>query len=359
MTFLKDVLNFFWREKGWAVLFFVLAAVIAAIFMQPGKLSEKRRSQAIEQLHQAEAKLKEEIKAKGGMQGFLADKPRLVKIFSIFSSVLMVILIIGTILDFFWFTRPQWRSRLSSGTDPPEARGWGLSTVFKVALLFVIATLGMSLLLSFLKSSVFRSVSANFYVLIHTTFSDLFIIAIVVAFIRCAGGSWKDLGFRRLKPWKDFWIGIVGYIGILPLFVVILVALVAIVQLFSYEPPPHPLVEIFLEEEKRAPWLIVYSIFLACIAGPILEEIFFRGFLYPALKKRWGMNAALVLSAALFSSIHQNVFAFLPVFVLGLVLGYLYEERGNLMPSIFLHVIHNSIFISYFFLAQQMLKGNL
>jgi len=64
---------------------------------------------------------------------------------------------------------------------------------------------------------------------------------------------------------------------------------------------------------------------------------------------------ALILSSAFFSLIHQNAFAFLPVFVLGLGLGYLYEKRGTLLPSIALHIVHNSIFIGYFFLAKEVL----
>jgi len=63
------------------------------------------------------------------------------------------------------------------------------------------------------------------------------------------------------------------------------------------------------------------------------------------------------LSSAFFASSHQNIFAFLPIFVLGLGLGYLYEKRGTLVPSIVLHIVHNTIFISYFFLAKEVLAG--
>jgi len=170
------------------------------------------------------------------------------------------------------------------------------------------------------------------------------------------GGDWQDLGFRGVSLWKDLGVGLAGYLAVLPLFTLVLAALVVLAQLFAYEPPPHPLVEVFLEEE-RSPGLVAYSIFLACVAGPFLEEIFFRGFCYPAFKKRWGSGWALVVSASFFGAIHQNVFAFWPIFVLGLVLGYLYEKRGTLVPSIALHIVHNSIFIAYFFLAKEVLVG--
>lgn len=358
MTLLADIRDFFRRERGWAFLFIFVIAVFAFLFLRPPRTVQKHRSQAMEELNRAEKKLKREIGATGGVQGFLSKRPQLLWTFSILSLVLAVSFLLGLVIDFIWVTRPGWRTKVQS-TGPPEARSWGLGTIFKTILLFILAGVGLSVLLSFLKSFFFRGASGNLLVLIHTTVSDLFVIGIVIAFIRSRGGNWRDLGFWAVRPWKDFWTGVAGYAAILPVFALVLVALVAAVQVFGYEPPPHPLVEIFLEEEKRSQALIGYSIFLACMAGPVFEEIFFRGFCYPALKKRWGVAWALVLSSAFFSLIHQNLFAFFPVFILGLGLGYLYEKTGSLVPSIVLHIVHNTVFISYFFFAKQILERNL
>ena len=62
----------------------------------------------------------------------------------------------------------------------------------------------------------------------------------------------------------------------------------------------------------------------------------------------------MVLSSVFFAVIHYNQFAFLPIFILGLSLAYLYEKRGSLLAPIALHIIHNTIFIGYFFLAKQI-----
>ena len=59
-----------------------------------------------------------------------------------------------------------------------------------------------------------------------------------------------------------------------------------------------------------------------------------------------------------FAFIHQNLFAFFPIFVLGLGLAYLYEKRGTLVPSIALHIVHNGVFIGYFFLVKEVLAGS-
>jgi len=292
MTLLKDVkdaLDFLKRERLWTLLLiFLTLAFIFLLTPRPGKLPHKKEqpSAALQKLQMAENKLKEEIKEKGGFQNFLADRPGLQKIFSLFTVLMAAVFLLGLGIDFLWVSRPSWRNRLQAATGPPEALTWNLGTIFKTILLFVLASLSLSFVLSLLKAVFFRGASPNLFILLHTTASDLLCIAFVVGFICRAGGSWKDLGFRGIQFWKDFGVGLMGYAAILPLFFLLLLALVFLVQLLAYEPTPHPLVEVFLEEE-RSPLLIGYSLFLACVVGPIFEEIFFRGFCYPAFKKRW------------------------------------------------------------------------
>ncbi len=354
MTFFRDVFGFLKRERIWTLLFIFLILVYSLVSSRSPKPTEKPPSEGMEKLQVAETKLKEEIKTTGGMRQFLSTKPSLFYLFSFFTALLVTILISGFVINVGWATRPEWRARILSGPGPPLARTWGMGTVFKVIILFVLGTMSLSFFLALLKATLFRSTSPNFFVLLHTTLSDLLCIGFVVCFIVRSGGHWKDLGFRGVRLVKDFLVGLAGYAAILPYFFIVLFLLVIVVQILSYEPPPHPLVEVFLAEE-RSPGTIAYSLFLACVAGPLFEEIFFRGFCYPVFKKRWGTGWALVLSAAFFSAIHQNLFAFLPVFILGLGLGYLYEKRGTLVPSIALHVIHNTVFIAYFFLAKEVL----
>ena len=104
------------------------------------------------------------------------------------------------------------------------------------------------------------------------------------------------------------------------------------------------------------PLLIYYSLFLAALFGPIFEEIFFRGFCYPILKRRIGVPLSMVTTAAFFALIHENSFAFLTIFVLGLGLVYLYEKRGSLVAPLTMHITHNVVFLSYFFFTKEILK---
>jgi membrane protease YdiL (CAAX protease family) len=107
-------------------------------------------------------------------------------------------------------------------------------------------------------------------------------------------------------------------------------------------------------EEKRSGILLFLTIFVA-VFGPIAEEMFFRGFMYSAIKKRLGVLSAALLSAAIFSSLHTNIVGFLPIMTLGVLLAYLYETTGSLVASMTVHIVHNSIMIGFVFFIKELM----
>ena len=85
-----------------------------------------------------------------------------------------------------------------------------------------------------------------------------------------------------------------------------------------------------------------YLLTLAIAVAPVFEETFFRGFMYPALKHRLGTVGGLVVVSLLFASVHFNLNALVPVFVLGAMLGLAYEITGTILVPITVHVLFNT-----------------
>jgi membrane protease YdiL (CAAX protease family) len=81
---------------------------------------------------------------------------------------------------------------------------------------------------------------------------------------------------------------------------------------------------------------------LAVFMAPIVEEIFFRGILYPAIKKAGFPRLALWVSAVLFAAVHMNMATFLPLLVLAIAFTGLYEATGNLLGPIMAHAVFNA-----------------
>jgi membrane protease YdiL (CAAX protease family) len=101
-----------------------------------------------------------------------------------------------------------------------------------------------------------------------------------------------------------------------------------------------------LEWVRSAPNSI-YSLVLlvqSFTLGPVAEELFFRGFLYTALR-RWLSGAwASAIQACVFSFVHQqNLFTSVVIFALGYALSLFYERRRNLLSPILLHTIKNGM----------------
>ena len=78
--------------------------------------------------------------------------------------------------------------------------------------------------------------------------------------------------------------------------------------------------------------------------APFFEELFFRGALYGALRRRFGAALGVLASAALFAALHPQLpLGFLPIFFLGAVFAVIYEWRQSLIPGMVFHGVHNGL----------------
>lgn len=107
---------------------------------------------------------------------------------------------------------------------------------------------------------------------------------------------------------------------------------------------PHPeqeSVETFRRFTKVS--TIAGFLFQAVFFYPVIEELFFRGFLLTFLKNYTSTWLALVLSAGVFAFAHVNLGAVLPLWFLGLVLGLAYEHTGCLLLPMGIHACWNLV----------------
>jgi tetratricopeptide (TPR) repeat protein len=79
------------------------------------------------------------------------------------------------------------------------------------------------------------------------------------------------------------------------------------------------------------------------IVGPIVEEILFRGLIYGALERRLRVFGAILVSSLLFALVHLQVVYFIPIFCLGLVLGWARWKANSLGLPILIHVLNNGV----------------
>lgn len=97
-----------------------------------------------------------------------------------------------------------------------------------------------------------------------------------------------------------------------------------------------------LLRESPDPLIIGLMAFAAIIVAPFCEEIVFRGYLYPVMKKFSGPWIAGICSALIFAAAHSSMSALFPLFLFGGLLAYLYEKIGSIWVPIAVHLCFNA-----------------
>ena len=98
----------------------------------------------------------------------------------------------------------------------------------------------------------------------------------------------------------------------------------------------------------------VWFFFVGAVLAPIVEEIFFRGFVFQGFRQRYGWVSAMLLSSIVFAVAHLDLVALLPTFILGCVLAYLFQRSNSVWPSVILHFLVNAFSLCAAYVATQV-----
>jgi uncharacterized protein len=128
---------------------------------------------------------------------------------------------------------------------------------------------------------------------------------------------------------------------------------VALQILASRLPIPKNLpIDTFFRTSTEAWALTIFGIVLA----PLMEELFFRGFLYPVLKRGMGLTLAIFFTAVAFALLHgsQLMFSWGPVlviFLVGLVLTTVRAKTNSVSAGLLIHIAYNGTISALMFFA--------
>jgi len=119
---------------------------------------------------------------------------------------------------------------------------------------------------------------------------------------------------------------------------------------FGIETTTNPAIELFLKIKSA----FLFSLLLLQIVffGPLVEELFFRGFIYKLLRKKYGFLLSATSSSLLFAALHRSSQDAFPLVILAIILCYVYEKTNNIASPILFHIIHNSLNASFLLLVK-------
>lgn len=232
---------------------------------------------------------------------------------------------------------------------------WGIADVSRVSIIVIFSGYGLGALGAVILKQVHFDMGVNLRMILSTFFIDIVAGAAILYFIRVKyRENLSSLGITLADFYRNVLSGVTAYVFILPILAVILVLSMLLLDKIGYKAPPQPVFDMFFEE-KRSGVILFLTVFIS-VLGPVTEEIFFRGFLYSAVKKHFGVIVGVLLSGALFSVLHANIAGFLSIMILGVLMAFLYEATGSLIASISVHILHNSIILCFVFFIKELLK---
>ncbi|MFA6403055.1 MAG: type II CAAX endopeptidase family protein [Salinivirgaceae bacterium] len=125
------------------------------------------------------------------------------------------------------------------------------------------------------------------------------------------------------------------YLLILPIIIALSILTEGLVGLI---PMPQKVQEFFASMVQ----LNVYGYLTIGIAAPILEELIFRGIVLKAFLKKYEPAKAILWSALIFGIVHMNPWQFVPAWLIGIFIGWIYWKTQSIWPGIIIHFINNS-----------------
>ncbi|MBZ5721019.1 MAG: CPBP family intramembrane metalloprotease [Acidobacteriia bacterium] len=233
----------------------------------------------------------------------------------------------------------------SISEDPPWT-GWdvlqiAVLTLVATFVLVLVVTLGAQHLL-YPRKAIIDVAKFPLVTIVAQVLAYGFVLAFMVAIVK--NKSHRSFSDAIQWNWPDNWA---------PYFfggVVLSFGLQGIAHLV---PIPKELpMDRFFQTTGEAWALAVFGVTLA----PLLEELFFRGFLYPVLVRRAGVTIAIVLTAAGFSLIHAPQLGkawgpVLVIFLVGLVLTFVRAKTKSVAAGVVMHVAYNGTISALLFVA--------
>ena len=340
----------FLRRERLYIFLLVFVLLMTAIMLMP--VEERQKAKTAEAAGQKQGRQKM-LPQQVEVEKILAKDKDLALVLGLASLLFILVVLLGIVVDLLLVVSHCAGNKLSITTRMPGTVRWGVWDVCRVAILFLFFGYCLLIIEAFL-ARVFPVVKDdNFRMILNSSILDSLTVFLILYY---TVGQYKEklssLGLTLKNFTRNVFYGIAGYVAAVPVLVGILLVIAFLAGIFKYVPEKQAVVELFLKE-KNAP-LLVYTSLFAAIAGPVIEELFFRGFMYNACRKYVGIFWATIISAATFAGLHAHAVGFFPIMVLGILLAYLYEKTGTLVSSITVHMIHNLGMVGMVFLVKRL-----
>lgn len=227
-------------------------------------------------------------------------------------------------------------------TAPPAPKGHGRDgfewwAPFAALFVALAAALVLTSILAGISGELAGTKLPPGVLLIGTFLQDALLVAAMIGFAKLSGSRTTPgaFGLRRVQITRV----------IVPAVVVFVVFYGFLLAWSQLQPDATDDLAKDLGAKDSTVALVGVAILVGIVA-PIVEELFFRGFLFGALSGVLHWGVAAVVTGLVFGGIHAGgtppIFL-VPLMVLGALLCVLYRRTGSLVPSMGVHAFNNAL----------------
>lgn len=231
-------------------------------------------------------------------------------------------------------------------------KSWSLEAVARLYLGVILTLIAGSLLAGAFEFTHYSKDRKQFLeIIVSVLFSQGGVLVWVALFLRKSNISWREaFGLRPASRVRAVAWGLAAGILFVPAAWLLQLVSQFVMELMKLKLVAQAAVDEVQNSARSVPEKILFAAF-ALLLAPLVEEIIFRGILYPAIKQTGHPRLALWLTSIIFGVMHFNLVSLMPLVVFGAFLALLYEATGSLLTPIATHAMFNSV--NYIYLVFQ------
>jgi uncharacterized protein len=238
-------------------------------------------------------------------------------------------------------------AQLAFSTEPAASIGavpWGWRDIVRAIALSVVSLVVLFIaLVVVVAGRQLMGVADDVIVMsasVEIGFYAIILLAIYWTTVRRYQSPWAALGLRPVP---------LGWLILAPLLVVGMLtlgaAITSAISAFQGQEFVNPQVNDMAQGQQLTPLHLVMLLLGVAVVAPIVEELFFRGMLYPLLRRRLPGWLAIVANAAIFAALHFIPILLPILFVMGLLLTFVRARTNSVIPGILIHALNNAVFV--------------
>lgn len=187
----------------------------------------------------------------------------------------------------------------------------------------------------FVQGIAVNDIAASFQLTVLDAMAGIGLIWLV---LRKYQAGWRSVGLRKFKIVRSGLLIAAMFVSFL--FLAYIALMITKILLPGFDPNQAQVNEFTKAVTGNAR---LVSFFALVVIPPVIEELLFRGFMFPAFAGRFGVLLGALFSSLLFGFAHLQANVGVYTVVLGLLLCYMYKRTGSIIPGMLLHMLNNYV----------------